>query len=223
MTDATQTTTAANPATAFEYAGIRIYPITVGGQDGPRLMWAVESCESREKRLAGQRHGFGDTLHPTRDSAIGYADVQARQEAARAELKREAEQAQALAESRARARAEEIKGLSLSEVRALDYLKKSIRDSEGRVLSRAQWIATLLAEGAVPKVLQVDKVKPMSRMAHFRATGAEQQAHERRRAAAGKRAEYMIGPYVVSKIEYDHALRLSGTTSTEDLEANAAR
>lgn len=206
-------------ASAFEHSGCRIYPTTVNKAGQAVQMWAVETSGNRSRRLAGQSSGLGDTLHHSPEAACAHAERQTRQEEASAALAREAAEHTAKAAEAAKARSQEVKGMSLAEIRAADYLKKLIRNSDGTVVTRAEWVAMKLAEGLEPHVTQVDKIKPMSRLAHFRADGRQQADHERRRAQAGTKNEYRIGGYVVSKSEYDYAIRIHlDTASRKDVD-----
>ena len=99
---------------------------------------------------------------------------------------------------------------TLQESRASAALDKQVRDN-GEYMTRRQWVERKVSEGMKTRVTQEDRIKPMSRMAYFRATNEEQRAHERRIKDAGKKDVYWIGDYEVTKIEHDYANTLSAS------------
>lgn len=97
---------------------------------------------------------------------------------------------------------------TLQEARTDAALDKQVREN-GEVLTRRQWVERKVAEGLKTKITQEDRIKPMSRMAFFRANNEEQRAHDRKVKEAGKKDVYWIGDYEVTKIEHDYANALS--------------
>lgn len=90
-------------------------------------------------------------------------------------------------------------------------LGKVYRFSDGTVLSVQQRVEYLAATGQLElETFEEDKIKPMSRMAFFRATNKEQAEHERRVKAAGKVTVFLVNGSNLGKIAYDYARFLSG-------------
>lgn len=196
---------------AFEHNSTRIYPCRVRDADtgAITIYWAIESAANRVRRLAGERILGGDTLAKTSDEAKAIADRERIQEARDAEAASERAASALQIEAAEEARRRETQGLSLSEIKANDYLKSLVRDSEtGETLTRRAWVERKVAQGLVPETTMVDKIKPMSRRQFNRATAAEQRLHEQRVKAGGKSTEYWLGDFKVTKTEYDLALRL---------------
>ncbi|MBA4285481.1 MAG: hypothetical protein C0434_08120 [Xanthomonadaceae bacterium] len=189
----------------FEHAGARIYPIRVKGDN--RVRWAVETVENRQRRADGKRAGMGDAIADTPDAARKEAERQQKQAEAAAARKAERDAAEAAERAKAEERKAKTAGKSLLEIKADDFLAEQFRSGDGKVRTRAQWVDEQLASGVQPSTRMVDKIQPMSRTRFNRATQAEQDAHERKRKAAGQKPEYRIGQYVVSKTEYDYAMR----------------
>ena len=103
------------------------------------------------------------------------------------------------------ARKAETAGKSLTEIRAADHMNRDVRFN-GEVMPAKAMMDRLLDQGKQPRVEMVDKVAPMSRKAFFRASNAEQRAHEARVKAEGKKPSYWVGGYEVSKTEHDYAV-----------------
>jgi hypothetical protein len=101
---------------------------------------------------------------------------------------------------------------SLQDSRVRAALDKSVREN-GEQMTRRQWVERKVAAGLKTRITQEDRIKPMSRMAYFRANNEEQRAHERRVKEAGKKDVYWIGDYEVTKIEHDYANRLAEQAS----------
>jgi diguanylate cyclase (GGDEF)-like protein len=112
------------------------------------------------------------------------------------------------AEVEAREKARRTSPAELNDARPKAHLEKQVR-VDGQVMTRRQFIEARIAAGDKPSVEMVDKVKPMSRMASFRATNEQQRAHEKKVREGGKVPEYSVGTYVVPKIEYDYAVSLA--------------
>lgn len=132
-----------------------------------------------------------------------------------------AEETKAAAEREAAktARAKETKGMTLAQIKAHDYLQQEVVH-DGKPMARAAWVEKQLEAGAEPSVELVDKVKPMSRMAHFRASNAEQRAHEAKVKAGGKVPEYFLGDFKVSKTEHEYAVRKRGEALRAGVDQN---
>lgn len=204
--------TAAAPAEPeqFEHNGVHIYPIRIRAE----VRWAIESDDNRRRREAGERVRGGDTLVETPEAARTQADFEQRQRAAKVERERALNAASAEARAAKDARRQAVQGLSATQIRSADVLNKLVRDSErGDVVTRRVWVERRIADGMEPSIEMVDKIKPMSRMQYFRASGAQQAAHERRVAAAGQKPGYWIGDFSVTKTEYDYAITLADAQS----------
>ena len=95
---------------------------------------------------------------------------------------------------------------TLQEARADAALDRPVREN-GEQMTRRRWVERKVAEGLKTKVTQEDRIKPMSRMAYFRANNEEQRAHDRKVKEAGKKDVFWIGDYEVTKTEHDYAKR----------------
>ena len=80
-------------------------------------------------------------------------------------------------------------------------------DLQNRTLTWKEFISEALRLKWQATTKEVNKIKDMSRTAFNRATGPEQERHERRQREAGTKTEYRIGHngifYEVPKIVYD--------------------
>lgn len=102
---------------------------------------------------------------------------------------------------------------TLQDARINAALDKPVREN-GEQMTRRQWVERKVSDGLKTRITQEDRIKPMSRMAYFRANNEEQRAHERRVKEAGKKDVYWIGDYEVTKIEHDYAKRLAEQPAT---------
>lgn len=195
---------------AFEFAGRRIYPVRVRQEGIVNNAWAVETAENRARRLGGEPVIGGDRLGESRAQACEIATAMNAEDASDAERKARLAEAEAAVRAQGNARKAETAGKSLAEIRAADYLQGLVR-SDGEVMTRADWVRARLSAGDRPRVEVEDRIKPMSRMAYFRATAAEQAAHERRIKEGGKIQTYWLGAYSAKKIEYEYAQSLSAS------------
>jgi hypothetical protein len=99
---------------------------------------------------------------------------------------------------------------------AKKVLKKWVR-YQGKILETARFVEILIAEGRVPRASEEDRIKPMSRMAYFRADNNEQDEHERKIKAAGVKKVFdlvssdgrsmRIGDYGYAYAQYVRALK----------------
>lgn len=100
---------------------------------------------------------------------------------------------------------------SIAEIRKQNHLDQQLFVS-GKLMTRRQMVEFLLAEGWKPIATEIDRVKPMSRIAFFRADQWAQDAHEARIKAAGKKTVYSMQRddriYDITKIQYEFALSL---------------
>lgn len=62
----------------------------------------------------------------------------------------------------------------------------------GQIVMRDALIRRLIRENRTPTMREEDRIKPMSRMAYFRADNREQQEHEKKVKEAGKKAVYSL-------------------------------
>jgi N12 class adenine-specific DNA methylase len=97
-------------------------------------------------------------------------------------------------------------------------LNKLIR-SNGKVMPIKDWVKAKLAEGYQPKTREEYAIKPMSRLQYLRATQAEQEAHDKRMKASGKKTVYILSNgeffHPVGKFVYDYALHLKAKESIQ--------
>ncbi len=102
--------------------------------------------------------------------------------------------------------------------KVLKTLNKQTRVN-GEIKTRKKMIEDLVAEGVEISTRRENKVKPLSRQASFKASQQEQDAHEAKIKAAGKKTVYSVGGYDVTKTEYDYAQFLqqsSGSLSSKN-------
>lgn len=106
---------------------------------------------------------------------------------------------------------------------AMKVLTTLIRSGD-KVMLKDAWIRKLIREGRTPRIGEEDRIKPMSRMAFFRADGREQDEHERKINASGKKKVYSlvhgdgrimdIGAYEYAYAKYLHALKLEANVES---------
>jgi len=191
--------------------GTRIYKILIAlrGGDAPSERWAVQSHDNKRLAAEGKRTIGGDSLHTSLEAARSAADSEAKRDVEVNKWRDEmaAQEAEALRKVMDRKAA--TKGKSLAQIRADDYLAKLVWSNDaGASMTRASWVQRMLDKGAEPSMQMVDKIKPMSRMAAFRASTREGDYHARKIKDAGKVRAYWLGDVSVSKTEYDYAHEL---------------
>lgn len=154
---------------------------------------------------------LGDTLHTTTDAAIQEAIRQServQEEARFAETQRtQAQATMAQEEATNNVLGEFITQAGYSPMlaaRARKSLQQLVRH-EGAVVTSYAFVQALIAQGLEPNTREEDRIKPMSRMAEFRASNEEQQAHAKRVRDGGKKTVYSIGDYDVSSFEHAYA------------------
>ncbi len=207
---------------AIEVSGYRVYPTQVRRPQGVETMWALESVDNQERRAKGLPTGIGDALFETLALASQGAELQARQQAERiARAEREEQARQREAEAAAAAKADTVNGfvdgkLPMQVARMKEALGKQLR-FDGVVMTVRERVESLHAAGKLTvETFEEPRVKPMSRLAFFRATQAEQSAHERRMREAGTRTEYLVNDSVLGKTAYDYAQHLLGSAGVKD-------
>lgn len=84
-------------------------------------------------------------------------------------------------------------------------LKEFLYCEFNQSLSRSEFIEKRIFLGDKPETREENKIKEMSRMAYFRASGQEQDDHEKKIREAGTKTVYSIGNYDVTKAEFDFA------------------
>ena len=87
-------------------------------------------------------------------------------------------------------------------------LNQQTRVDGGPIIKVHEFIENIAKLGAKTRCLQVPKIKPLSRMAYFRATNEQQKAHELKMKQSGTKPEYMFGAYLVNQTSYEYALFL---------------
>lgn len=197
-----------------ESAGLRVYPIKVKNRDTGEIesKWAVQTPENAEREIGG------DPIVASRQEASAEA-IRLRNVYEREQKQRyEREAAEADDRRKEEARKAASRGKSVLERRANAVLDRPVREGEEQ-MTRRQWVERKVAEGLKARITQEDRIKPMSRMAYFRASNEEQRAHERKVKEAGKKDTYWIGDYEVSKIEHDYAQRLIAERGAKPAEA----
>lgn len=93
---------------------------------------------------------------------------------------------------------------------------------EGQVLHRFEFVEKLIASGYQPVITEEDRIKPMTRRAFNQATGFEQDQHEKRVLAAGKKTVYRLetadSGFDIGAFEYafaQHALQSRSFSAPE--------
>lgn len=79
---------------------------------------------------------------------------------------------------------------------------------DGVVMSIRQFVETAVSENKSIEVYEQNKIKEMSRTAFNRATGKEQDEHDRRIREGGKVKCYLIDSYEMPKPAYDYAVQI---------------
>ncbi len=98
---------------------------------------------------------------------------------------------------------------SLKAGQAKTALLKLVR-YKGSVLTASEFVEALLAEGFQISISLEDKLKPMSRLAYFRATNEQQRAHERKVKEAGQKTVYNLGPFEIGAFQHAFARHCTG-------------
>ena len=211
-------------ASEFEHNGTRIYPVRIRVGDAVNTKWGVESAENRAKRDAGERHGFGDSLHDTPDDARAAADRERQDIQKRAEWQRQNDEAQAKIQAEEAARkADTINGFTTDKTpmqagKIREALAKQYR-FDGVVRTVRQQVEWLHANGGLEvSTFDEPKIKPMSRAQFNRATQREQDAHEKKMREAGTKTVYLVGGSDLGKIAYDYAKHLLAERADSDIQ-----
>ena len=183
-----------------EHSGHKIYKTVVGGKD----YFAVQIPSNK-----GTLKTLGDTLHATIEEAKAEADFITKSEAAKKTFKiKEEEDSKAKAEAKAVEAdtdgfADTFKPLVRGKI--IKDLKKQLRFKDG-VFSIKEKVRALVKEGkATLETFEEDRIKPMSRMAAFRADNATQAAHDKKVKEGGKKTVYLVNGSDLGKTGYDYA------------------
>lgn len=188
---------------ATEAFGQNIYPIIHKGE--PK--WACQIPEN-----AGTGKVLGDTIHATFEDAVAEAELISKKEADKAARMVVVNSVNESNDSVSLAISERINHFAqvndfpaLEKGKAKAVLSVMCRDETGVESTRAEWVEKKISLGAKLSSETENKVKPMSRMAHFRADQREQDAHEKRVKEGGTKSVYFIGDFSVTKTEYLYA------------------
>lgn len=76
---------------------------------------------------------------------------------------------------------------------------------EGQIMKVYEFAETLAGRGLKMEIVMEDRIKPMGRMAAFRADNRQQAAHEQRIKEAGKKKVHYIGGFEVGAFEFAYA------------------
>jgi hypothetical protein len=195
----------------IEHNGVRIYRTKIKDTN----YYTVEIDENRDRRLSGDRNRGGDGLFQTLDEAKKEADLQVARREEEVKWKAEvAEEEKKSEEAKAKKKIDDyidgFKDDADPKARgiAVKYLNKPIR-SDGKVTTIKELVKSKLANGEKTSTFEEDKIKPMSRMAAFRADERQQREHEKRVKEGGKKTVYLVGNTDLGKIAYDYANYLS--------------
>lgn len=188
----------------LEYKGVRIYPVKMKSGD----YVAVETDENKERRLTGDRNRGGDSLHKTIDEAKREVDLQEKRKAQDNERnlrQKEADDNEAAVISER----QDIDGFlddakPITKGLAVKALNKQI-NHKGKATTVKQLVRDKITAGEQTSTEQEDKIKPMSRIAYFRADNKQQSEHDRKVKEAGKKTVYYVGNTDLGKLAYDYA------------------
>lgn len=209
--------------------GTRIYKANVRTADGVKEQWAVETADSKRRREAGERYGFGDTLHDTLEEAKAQADLEARQ--AEDERNREARQQADIdkeAAKKAAIDADDMNGFLADKTpmqrgKIRKNLSTQIRFADDGVLTKRERIERLNSKGILEvSTIEEPKVKPMTSKQLMRSDNAQQAAHEKRMREAGMKTTYLVNGSDLGKVAYDYASHLLGQQSAPDQETQTS-
>lgn len=105
---------------------------------------------------------------------------------------------------------EDNKMTVLQDARKEKHLLSEVR-FQGEIMTRREMVIRLQEAGSIFREVEVPKIKPLSRMAFFRADMKTQRDHEARMKAAGNKTVYEAETpegilYDISKIQYDYAV-----------------
>ncbi len=76
---------------------------------------------------------------------------------------------------------------------------------DGKAMTRKAKVEELVAAGEKPSTQEVDVIQPLTRTQFNRADQRQQEAHQRKVDAGGKKTVYYVGGYDMGKIGYDYA------------------
>jgi hypothetical protein len=202
---------------SVEHSGYHIYQISVKGEP----YFAVQSEDNKAK---GLKRGFGDSLLPTLEAAKKEAELQARraEEAKRWEAEAEQESAR---EEAAKAERIDMDGFGddlnpLAKGRLATALGKQVR-LKGKADTVKNHVRALVSDGAKTESYEEDRIKPMSRMAFFRADAKTQEEHEKRVREGGKKTVYLVEGFDLGKVAYDYANFLIAKKADTTLQKDA--
>lgn len=199
--------------------GLRISTGRFRTAGGVEERWIVQTPDNARREAAGEREIGGDSLMPTFDEAVREASLLAERDRKDAEWKRQCEaQSAATAAVKTAAALDSINGFTdgmPANRAALAHkaLDKPIRVDGKAASIRAHIEAWRDGEGLRLTTFEEPKIKPMSRMRHFRATESEQRQHEERMRRAGTKTTYLVNGYELGKTAYDYAQHLSDLDS----------
>lgn len=190
---------------AFEHDGVKIYPLIHNGAP----YWSVQNESNRTNGKV-----LGDTLHKSLAEAKGEAVLQA----ARVQLQVQPKPTNTkdiTVSANFDGFFENVGYSVLQAGQAKKALLAPVR-MDNETMPSHEFVRKLLADGHSPNSTMQDRIKPMTRMAFFRADNREQQAHEQRIKDGGKKTVYSIGTFEAGAFEFAYASYLTRQSSIAD-------
>ena len=190
-----------------EFHGVRIYPINIKGKD----YYAVETEENKANRLAGDRNRGGDELYETLDQAKVAAQKQVEKASFKEFQQKLVDESNKQEQAKQSERAN-IDGFMddanpMAKGRAISALNKEV-NYKGKVTTIKELVRSKVKNGETTSTEEEDKIKPMSRIAYFRADNKRQAEHDKKVKEGGKVTVYYVGNTNLGKTAYDYANHL---------------
>lgn len=207
-------------------------PIQVSEPEGK---FSVYQAGERWLVQQGEKRGFGDHILDSREEAVASAAQQREMERANAEFRAKSE---ARAKEVADAQAAKEKPLNdyldtlrlnsmqrgkLSALLSSGESRRSSSFGKDYTGNRFEVVRQMVADGYAAQTEEVDVIKELTGQQSNRMDNRGQEAHEKRRKAAGKKTEYRLaapndgGFFVVTKVEYDLARHFSSPSEETSL------
>ena len=168
----------------------------------------------------GKADGQGNRLLATREDAQREADRLKKEHEYQQEVANRKEREQADIEAKTKAKNQTLDAFApdaspMQRGKIFKALEKKWTH-EAKVQTTKQIIDNAFAKGDLELTTEeVPRIKDMTRLQEFRATGEQQRAHERRQKEAGNKTVYRVNGLDLGKIAYDYATHLQTTQAPE--------
>lgn len=107
----------------------------------------------------------------------------------------------------------------MNRTKAVTALNKQIR-ANGKITTLKDFVRESVKAGKELSIEEVGAIKPMSRTKFNRASGREQELHEKKMKAAGTKKVYYVDDYNLGKTAYDYAVYLKNKKLKKSLPAS---